>query len=169
MTLPSSPTPKSRRFGKIFLVVSLALNLALVGVLAGGAMRGLSRHHGSVGMQPDFRTLWRALPRDVRNNLRAQAGSAEPRGVEHRAERRRHMEARNRGIVRLLRADPFDAPALEALLGRERLDLERRLDRMRRGFVEELSAMSPAQRQQMADELEETWRARGHFGPDDGD
>lgn len=168
MTQTTNPTPKakrprSRRGLRIALVVSLMLNVLLIGVLAGGMMR-VSRFVPSSHTQPDFRSLWRALPDEARNDLRAMERA---RGLsDERGGRLSHEERRVRGaavnarILELLRAETFDGARFAELLNAEREFAARRLNAAQTAFVERLSTLTYAQRLEMADSFEGDWQHR---------
>lgn len=151
------------RIAKIALVVSVSLNLLLIGALAGGAMRA-SRFQPAMEGQADYRALWRALPDDARAQIRAQAreqgfGGRHPQG-RSREERREISRARNRQIIAVLRADPFDSAAFTELLTQDRQALENRLNAARLAIVAQVEGLDHSARQEMADEMEQTLRRR---------
>lgn len=158
-TAPSAPG-RARRGLRIALVASLMLNLLLVGMMAGGVMR-YSRMVPPPEAEPDFRTLWRALPDPARRDLRTMArehgfgGDHGPR--LSRDERRARQAETNARIITLLRTDPFDAEAFAALLDGDRAAMARRLDAARSAFARRVADLSPAERQAMAAEVEARW------------
>ncbi|PTW99118.1 periplasmic heavy metal sensor [Pararhodobacter aggregans] len=160
----SPPAPGARKPGRglrVALVLSVMLNLLVVGVLAGGALRG--PHFAPPGMpgQPDIRALWRALPAEARADLRAMGRErglpGEPGPRPGREERRARTEALNARILDALRAEPFDAPGFSRLIDGDREALARRLDAAREAFATEVADLSPTERQAMADRLQEYW------------
>lgn len=159
-----SSGPSGRHRGlRWALIASLALNLLLIGVLAGGVMRYAQRPP-VLTMQTDYRSLWRALPGDARAQLRETArdggfaGGARPhRGPE---ERRAALARMNAQIIAVLRGQPFDAEGFAALLDGERDALERRMLAVRAAFVARVAALTAAERAAMADELERVWADR---------
>lgn len=163
----SAPAPRPRKPGRglrVALVLSVMLNLLVVGVLAGGAIRG--PHDGPAGLpgQPDIRALWRALPSDARADLRSMGGErgfpGERAPRPSREERRARAAEMNARILTALRADPFDAPGFSQLMDGDREALARRLDAVREAFAAEVADLSPAERQAMADRLQEYWAER---------
>ncbi|WP_323037402.1 hypothetical protein [Pararhodobacter sp.] len=178
-TSNSSPTTqgkslKSRRGLRIALVVSLMLNVMLIGILAGGMMR-VSRFESTAHVQPDFRSLWRALPAEARADLRAmERARGLPGDHGHRLthqERRERIAAVNGRIIEMLRAETFDGAAFAALLGAERELLAQRLNAAQIAFSDRVAALTLAQRREMAQTLEESWHHRGpgRFGRGDDD
>ncbi|MCB1407355.1 MAG: hypothetical protein KDK01_14155 [Rhodobacteraceae bacterium] len=169
-TSPNSPTPprrpgRARRGLRVALVASLMVNVLLIGVLAGGAMR-FARYEPSVAAGPDLRSLWRALPDEVRNDLRAQSrgngftGDLGPRPTrEDRYARASELNAR---ILEMLRAESFDAQAFASLLGAERARNEVRLVAAQTAFAQRVAALTQEQRRDMADRLAEALQRRSH-------
>jgi len=162
---PAAPRPRKPGRGlRVALMLSVMLNLLVVGVLAGGALRG--PHGGPPGLpgQPDIRALWRALPAEARADLRDMGrergfpGERMPR--PSREERRARADEINAGILAALRAEPFDAAAFSRLIDGDREALARRLDAAREAFAAEVAALSPAERQAMAERLQEYWSRR---------
>lgn len=148
------PPPRSRSVWRVVLVVSLALNVLVAGVVIGGYIR-MQGPAGSaaVGGPTDMRGLWRALPDEARGALRAQQSERGDRRV-------RAQEAGRDGaaIVAAISAEPFDAEALVAVIEgqRQRNDAARR--DTTRAFAEQVQALSPQQRQAMARDLRRIWR-----------
>ena len=145
---PEPPRPQMRLWLRILLGVSLALNLLVVG-LVGGAMW---RFGGPDGTRPPPRTigaaLYRALPREDRRALLAQSRGKFP-GV-----RDGRRKAGIQAVSAALRATPFDADAVMAILEAQaaaRDDLQKSLQR---AWLVRVGAMSAEQRRLYADRLE---------------
>lgn len=161
---PIGPTPaRTRRGVRIALVVSVMLNVLLIGIMAGGVMR-VARLDPMTMTQPDFRSLWHALPTAARNDLRSMAhrdgfpGHSERR--PSREERRARATEVNTRILEMLRTEPFDGPGFSALLGGEREFFARRLNAAQSAFAQQVAALTPQQRLQMAQTLTEAWQRR---------
>lgn len=155
---PQPPAPRSRRLWRVVLVVSLALNVLVAGVVVGGAIRAVGPGGGPVPTGPgDMRGLWRALPDDSRGALREQVRAGQPERGDRRA---RAEQARRDGIqiIGAIEAEPFDPAALVAVLEAQR----QRQDALRRSTTEAFAAqvgrLSAAQRQQMVQDLRRLWR-----------
>lgn len=152
-----------RRGLRIALILSLAVNLMLIGVLVGGVIRYAHRPP-TVAMQTDFRNLWRALPSDARTNLRETVRDpgfpSDRRPRPSREERRERVERMNADIIAALRADPFDGEVLAVLLDGERDAITRRMQAARAAFVAQVAALSSAERAEMARSLERAWDDR---------
>jgi len=163
LSTPSPRAPRRRGRGlRIALVLSLAVNLLVIGVVAGGAWKmrnfdGGRPPHGQV----DIRALWQAMPRDARSALRErnrEDGLHPDR--PSREERRARMAELNAQLIEALRREPFDAEAFATLMQGDRAALERRLAAANAAFAAQLAGLSPAQRQALAGELEEEWEDR---------
>lgn len=111
---PTEPRPGGSRRLKYALIASLALNLLVVGVVA-GTMIGFGKHHPPRGHHPrgeDFglmgltRTLPEARRKEIRKQLRAERGKLRPLFDEVRTARRDAADK--------LAAEPFDRAALAA-------------------------------------------------------
>lgn len=153
---PTDP-PKARPWVKILLFASLALNLAVVGLVAGALLSGpRDRDRNPILRDLGFGPFVSALPnadkRALTNALREQAGPFR----ENRRELRRSMEA----ILDALRQDPFDAEAFSALIEDQRRWILRRQDIGAEALVARISEMTPAERAAYADSLSERLRKR---------
>ncbi len=153
MTDPVTPAPEAAkpptpgRWIRVALVLSLGLNLLIVGLAAGAAWR----HGGDRGGRDfGFGPLTEALSFTDRKALRDTFLERHP---DARAERRA-MRADFEALTKVLRADPFDPAALEAavaVIARRNADL---LETGRDLVVERLKAMNAAERAAFADRLE---------------
>jgi len=153
-------TKRRARVFRVVLVVSLALNLLVLGVMAGGLMKGAQMHRASHA--PDLRAMWLALPESARSDVRQANG---PRDREARAaqreERRARAAARQAELLALLRAPEFDAQAFSAMLMAEHLERSERIERAQQAFVARVSALDAAERALMAQRLEDGQREDG--------
>ena len=134
---------------RIALAVSVALNLAVVGVVAGAALK-----HGGSGheMERDigFGPFSEALSREDRRALRGQILQRAPelRSV------RKDMQADTQSLLAVLRAEPFDAAGLAAVMETQRARMAGRLEVGQAVLRDFLIAMTPAARKDFADRLE---------------
>ncbi|MFN4101480.1 MAG: hypothetical protein ACK4GT_17075 [Pararhodobacter sp.] len=157
---PKSPKAKPRRGLRVALVASLMVNVLVIGVLVGGAVR-MHRFEPPVQRQTDIRALLRAMPEDARRSLRETAREQGDRGPrDSREERRAHATAANARMLDVLRADAFDQAAFVQILQGDREAMERRLDAVHAAFAVQLGALDRDERQAMADRLEESWGER---------
>ncbi len=140
------PAPK-RKWMPILLVVSLALNLLIVGVILGTALRfkGSDRADAPPGFGP---ALYYALPKSDRKALRGELSDLRGKG-SHR--RKQDFTA----LSQALRAVPFDPAAIENLLAQQSkatADLQAALHQQ---WLAQISAMNDDQRAAYADRLED--------------
>lgn len=157
---PDPARPPRRRALKIALILSVTLNLLLVGLLAGGAMRA-ARMDDVAGGRPDLRALWRAMPDDLRDSLRETARSSGLGGAHGRPDRdsrRARVAVLNAALAEALRAEPFDAQVFAGLLAGDRDAAQRRVDAAHRALADQIEALTPAQRANLAAQFEANLR-----------
>lgn len=161
-TTPAGPVPPSGapRWMKVLLAVSLALNLGVLGLVGGAALRGA----GDRG-RPDVRDIGfgpfsDALSPQDRQELRR----AFLRDGGNPREMRRLMRSEVGTLLQVLRTEPLQEAELRAAFsqfqqsGQERLDLGQRL------LADRIIAMSPDDRARFADRLEEVMARGGKRG-----
>ena len=159
--------------GRITLAISLALNLLVVGVVAGALLSGggPGRYSANdpdsrrgplreIGNAPFVRALEPADRQALLRALRDDGGTLR----ENRAELRRRFQA----LVAALRADPFDADAMQVLFDDQREAASTHQRTGERFILERLSAMSAEQRIAYADRLDAALK-RGRRPRRDGD
>lgn len=139
------PTPRPARLWRIVLVVSLALNVAVVGLVAGFALRGHSmgppaRFDLSLGpvagaLSHDHR---RAIARALREDGGLRRGG--PAGLD--------------ALVAALRADPVDPVAVEDAARQSSEFVRRVQDRAAEALTAQILAMSAEERAALADRIE---------------
>lgn len=141
------PKPRTPRWMRIFLALSLALNLMVIG-LVGGAMM---RFGGSDGMRPPPRSigtvLYRALPGEQRRAL--WSTSRQVRG-DHLQQRRGQIQA----VSAAIRATPFDADTIREILDGHRSGLDRARQSLQQAWLAQIEQMSDEDRQAYAERLE---------------
>ncbi len=140
---------------RILLISSLALNLLFVGLVVGAALR----FGGPESMRPPPRSLgsalYRALPDDIRQEMRQQSRSGH--------EARRKGGFRDVGaVVTALRASPFDAEGLKAVLDRQLEQREAFHRSVQDKWFERIMMMSEDERATYADRLEDVSRRNTH-------
>lgn len=147
-------TPKRRGWVKLLLFISLAINLLVVGVIAGAIYRGGpdGRHtpppvaRNDLGLGPYGKALSTADRRTLRRAIGQRTGTR----TEHRPNIRVEMQA----VLAALRQEPFDPDTLRQTMGRQQ---ERLVDGQNIGkdvLLGHLSEMAVDQRQAYADRLE---------------
>lgn len=152
----TAAAPGPSRGVRLTLVISLALNLLVIGVLVGGALTG---RRPDFGGGPDFtlgpfaRALDSADRLAIRNDLRKSLD-------EHGFARRDRSAALN-AFLAALRADPFDSAAVAAIFDGQR---DQALAAMSAGqdvLLNRLEQMTPEARAAFADRLsQELTRSR---------
>lgn len=148
----------SRKF-RVLLIVSLALNLLVVGVLIGGAVMGrppaslggpaVSLGPFSQALPPGHRA---SLRRDYRKRLDAH-GMTPPNRSAALAE-----------FLEVLRTEPFDPEKVEAMFDAQRDQSMRGMQTAQDVFLEQLVEMEPSQRAAFADRLEKGLKSRRMIG-----
>ncbi|KUF12170.1 periplasmic heavy metal sensor [Pseudoponticoccus marisrubri] len=149
--LPRRGAPKP--WLRIVLFASLALNLAVAGLVAGMLLSGGprppdGRHKPGDAIFPYTRAFDEAQGRALRDNLR-QAFREDWDGV------RRDLLDDYRAALEVLRAEPFDAQAMQALVEAQVARAEARRLRGQEVFLAMLEGMSPEDRRAYADRLED--------------
>lgn len=144
-------TPRLSLTLRIVFALSLALNLAVVGALAGAWWRG--GHPEGPGAGGQVAALYRALPDEARRSLRA-----EMRGAMNR-DGQQAMRIRGR-LMAALKAEPFDAAAVEAILVAQADALGAVQQRMRAAWLARVAAMTPDERRAYAERVEAEFAQR---------
>jgi uncharacterized membrane protein len=163
-TTSLTPQKPPFRWGRLVLFVSLALNLAVVGVV-GGAALGRKDHNRPefVARDVSFGLFNEAFTEEDRKGLRRAYAQANP---NLRAEREQ-MRDDLRRILTALRADPFDAGVLRNALDTGAARIEARQAQGQALVLEHLAAMSVEERAEVANRMENalTRRSRGPKPP----
>ena len=144
-----------RGWVKVLLVLSLALNLLVLGLVAGAGwhhyQRGEGWHHGKRSHMPmGLRLYGRALERGDREALIAAARAEMGEAGAGRRELRAHFS----GVVTVLRAEPFSPEALAEALAAQRATAGAYFARGHDLLVAHVAGMSPEARRVFADRLE---------------
>ena len=142
--IPARP----RRLWRVVLVLSLALNLAVTGVVGGAIFSGRvgegAPRSFDLGVSPLARALSPAERRDVGRSLRRD-----------RVMRDIDLRGGAAGIVNTVRATPFDADALRAVLQEQAAQIATVQTKAQDAFVEAIANMTPDRRDAFADRLAE--------------
>lgn len=153
----SKPEGGKGRGMRIVLFASLALNLAVVGAVAGFLVMGpppppRERPGGEDPALPYTRALSEDQRRELRGALRGAVmkDRQEMRGI------REALMGDYRQALALLRAEPYDAAAMEALMAAQAERSAAVRVRGQKVLADTLAAMSPEDRRAYADRLEET-------------
>ncbi|WP_299295655.1 periplasmic heavy metal sensor [uncultured Tateyamaria sp.] len=141
---------------KLLLGVSLALNLAVVGLVAGMVLRG-GPLGGKGPVAMGYATPYViALPRDLRRGV--FNGIRRDKTLPDRKARRADYQA----MVAVLRATPLDTAAVEDLLRKQADAVTRVQARGQTAWLEAVAGMSDIERAAYADRIEEVLRRGGH-------
>ena len=147
---------KPKRLWKIIFAISLALNVAVLGLVAGIGLRsagGKPPQSYEFGLGPIGQAMTKEQRRNVGRTLRSNADLH-----EFGRTRGKRMVS---GIVDALRAETFDADALRSAMtgADERIAILQ--SAARDAFVTQVEAMPMDERAALADRLEEVSRHRG--------
>lgn len=146
-------TSKTGRWQRILLVGSLALNLVIVGIVAGSLLSGGSKN-SQTRIDLTVGPLTRAMNTEDRDEVRAVLRDS---GVFRPGDRegiRMDMQA----LVDVLKADDFDADAFRDTLIRQRARLQAGQDRVLEAVARQIEGMTPDARAAFADRLEQQVR-----------
>jgi len=137
----------SKRWTKVLLIVSLALNACFIGLIVGVKLTQdeLRPQHAPIAQGSVY---LRALSHEDRRALGKSLRSY------HTREMRQMDRAGYENPLLLLRAIPFDAEAMEDLMEDQTKASEERLNYARKALVTRLTTMNTAERAEFADALE---------------
>ncbi len=151
-------TTKTGRWKNWLLIASLALNLAIVGIIAGFALRGDTGRKGPPRGVPNdmVRELVRAVPESQREALREDlsAKREEMQQIRHTV-----VEGRSE-LVRVLVAPDFDISRVVAILDNHRVILSRITSGGHELIIRRIENMSPEERQIFAKNLRKFHESR---------
>ena len=145
--------PPRKGWLRLALLASLAINLLLIGMLAGGALR--SWQAPAQPAMAEIRALWQVLPPETRRALRQEF-----RGQHRRVDGAGQGARAQRGntppsLPMHLRADPFDMGAFTTALDDARAERGERARRAEQALARHLAALPANERAALADALEE--------------
>lgn len=154
----ASETPARRmpRWARITLIVSLAANLAIAGVVGGALLRGPDRDRPLYLPIDGFRAISEAMPQTARDALRQDLRG---RRDEIRNTRQALQET-HRAFISAVRAEPFSAEAVNAVLDEQADRWQQFSNRNREMLVRHIARMSPEARAQFAANFEEQLKHR---------
>uniref|UniRef100_UPI00404842CA periplasmic heavy metal sensor n=1 Tax=Yoonia sp. TaxID=2212373 RepID=UPI00404842CA len=140
---------KPSRMWRTVLVLSLALNVAVIGGAVGIVISGRAHDGPPPRMSFDFGPLGRVLEP---NDRRAIGQAMRKRGAQPLD----HDEVSEKvaDLAMELRAEPFDADAVAQIMGTFRLRSEKIQQDAQVAFLARLAAMTPQARAALADRLE---------------
>ncbi|MBM3615742.1 MAG: periplasmic heavy metal sensor [Alphaproteobacteria bacterium] len=147
---PVRPT-RSGRGLRWALGISLALNLAVVGMVAGAMLRDGPGMRGAMVRDLGFGPFTEALSREDRRALRQALFERAPEIRQARQQRQEDLQA----LVAILRAEPFDAAALAAAMAEQEARMVGQLRLGQTILQERIAAMTPEARRGFAERLED--------------
>lgn len=145
----ATPLPKTATWVKVVLVLSLGLNLAILGIVAGAVLKDGPGHRG-MPRDLSFGPFSAAFSREDRRALRSGFIDKAPDFRSGRLAAQAEFAA----LLVALRADPFDPAAFQTALGAIE---KRNADRLAlgRALIEDrIIDLSPQDRLAFADRLE---------------
>lgn len=149
---PVAAKPKTGKAVRIALAVSVALNLAVIGIVAGALLRDGPR--GRFIRELDFGPYGEAFSPADRAAMRDAFLS---RDVNMR-DMRDQMRSEGAALVALLRAETLDLSKLSALMQAQQGRMLDRIDLGRELVAERIAAMSAQERRAFADRLERAFQ-----------
>lgn len=142
----TTQTSPRRNWVRWLLILSLGLNLLIVGVVVGAVLRFSGPDHVRAPSRSMGIAVIRELPREDRRDMFRQAREAS--GL-----RRGTFDRDWQALIDLLQADQFDRSAAEAILARG-TEARDRFERSLQGsLLDKLAAMSPQERSAYAQRL----------------
>ncbi len=151
MTTRTHPRPGAR-WERVALVLSLAVNLAVAGVVAGFLLRGPAPERDRVYLPIEgMRHIHRVLPPEERAALRSEMRARFGDLPDHRA----HLRELRGQMLAALAAEPFDPKALDAVMAEQSTYWRNASDQARAAFVAHVEAMTPQARANFARALAE--------------
>lgn len=155
------PTPRDGRLMRILLVTSLALNLSVVGLAAGWALR-----HAGDAQPSRLDMAGGPLTRALSSEDRREIGQKMREAWREADGRRRDLRDNYDALLADLRAVPFDPARVSERMRQHRARFADRFEMGQDVLVTHLSNLSDADRRAYADRLEDrinAYRAaRGH-------
>lgn len=144
---------------KTVLVLSLALNLLVLGTIGGAVFSGRFGDGPPGKVDLSMGPLLRALPEEAQQGLREDLRQRlRERGDDWRDHGPPGGGPGLREVVEILRADPFALEALSAYLDGQTARAEAAARAARDAFAEQVMALDPQDRAAMADRLEDEMR-----------
>lgn len=158
---PSTAPGKGVHWSRIVLVLSLALNVAILGIVGGAVLRwnaGMDRARTLQARDFGFGPFVGALENEDRRALgREFARSAgDPRAA------RAKVGAMFGAMITALKSDDFDAAGFETLLSEQQREFARGQQIGARLVAQQIAEMSAQERQAYAERLEEMLRNPPH-------
>jgi uncharacterized membrane protein len=145
---------------KVLLAVSLAINLGVLGLVGGAALRGAGDRGRQDVRDIGFGPFTEALSPQDRQELRRAflRDGGNPRAM------RQMMRSQVGTLLQVLRSEPLQEADLRAVFSQFQQRWQERLDLGQRLLADRIIAMSPDDRARFADRLEEVVARGGKRG-----
>ncbi|MGQ0610678.1 MAG: periplasmic heavy metal sensor [Paracoccaceae bacterium] len=150
---PSAPAPRGAGGMKWLLAASLAVNLAVAGLVIGAAMHGGFSGRGGMPRDMHFGPFSDALPAGDREALARTLFERAPDMREMHRFMRQDLDL----IIAALAKEPFDPAALDSALTAQARRVTDALSLSQQALKELLLAMTPQERQAFAKRLATRW------------
>lgn len=147
-------TQAGRSRGKLLLGISLALNMAFVGLLAGAALRHGGDHERGPEATSFGTPYMRALPREARQSVLRSARLAGDAQMLDRAARKKLFD----NVLASMRATPFDAEHMQRLVTEQARVSVAVQKSVQTAWVAAVESMTDAERLAYADAVEDILR-----------
>lgn len=145
--------PKNRLWLRLILGISLALNLLVIGLVAGAAWR-FGGPEGRPAPRSLGSALFFALPKEDRKALRQKSYGSHQ-------DRRARAQKDASDVIAALRASPFDETSLERILQEQAASQQAHHQALQSSWMTRIRTMSEAERLAYADRLEEVMARKG--------
>jgi len=145
--------PKPRRWPRVLLAVSLALNLLFLGLFAGASFRHRSLDAVSGPPRTIGGAMFRALPSEDRRALRAGSKTSHQ-------DRRAGQKADAKAISAALRQTPFQADALRDILAKQGAHRAGFQEAVQLAWLDRIAGMTDKARLAYADRFEKSLERR---------
>lgn len=154
----TNPIKKRRNWIRITLVLSLALNLLVAGLVIGALLHGpRDRDRNPALRDLGYGPFVAALPRGDRDEMH----QAMTREAEAFRANRDQMRAMFEGFLGALRAQPYDPDALRRIVMDQQTKVAERQELGRELLLDRINAMDAAERVTYADALDRSLRRGG--------
>lgn len=150
---PSAPAPRGASGMKWLLAASLAVNLAVAGLVIGAAMHGGFPGRGGMPRDMHFGPFSDALAAGDRDALARTLFERAPDMREMRRFMRQDLDL----IIAVLAQEPFDPAALDTALTAQARRVTDALSLSQQALKDLLVAMTPQERQAFAERLATRW------------
>ncbi|MBL4751254.1 MAG: periplasmic heavy metal sensor [Amylibacter sp.] len=147
-------TPRKWPWMKVLLVLSLSMNLTVVGLVVGAKMSGYGDRRAHFAGASGLRVFMRALPDDQRREVRRYFRLNRPKIYANGKAMHETMQSIHMAII----ARPFNADAVRAAFSAQRLHITKSTQDAQKAFVAIISGMTDDQRLRYVNAMKEQRR-----------